>query len=185
MKKYKWLEVGGWISGGLLIVFGAVAIFMGANGIHTVREELAREQIVGTPDSDIPGQLVDSGSEAREFATVMRKHALEATQGLTYSQLGRYLNDDGKPTNDVLEAARNDEGRPIENPLRQLWVTETALATALNTAFMAENLGLFGIVVGVALMLTGIGFIILTWKGALRYQQMTTMQTAGVPPPAP
>ena len=47
-------------------------------------------------------------------------------------------------------------------------MTETALTTALNTWFMAEQLGLFAIVVGVALLLTGIGFAILAIGGALR-----------------
>ncbi|MEP6813287.1 MAG: hypothetical protein ABI990_09880, partial [Actinomycetota bacterium] len=58
--------------------------------------------------------------------------------------------------------------RPVDNGLRNLWVTETALTTALNTSFMAEQLSLFGIVVGFALLLAGIGFGILAIGGALR-----------------
>jgi hypothetical protein len=50
-------------------------------------------------------------------------------------------------------------------------VTETALTTALNTAYMAEQLALFGIVVGVALLLAGIGFGVLAIGGALRNQE--------------
>jgi len=46
-------------------------------------------------------------------------------------------------------------------------VTETALTGALNMAYMAEQLGMFGIVVGVALLLSGVGFIILALGGAL------------------
>jgi hypothetical protein len=51
-------------------------------------------------------------------------------------------------------------------------VTETALTTALNTSYMADRLGLFGIVVGVALLLSGIGFIILSFA-ALQRQRVT------------
>ena len=51
---------------------------------------------------------------------------------------------------------------------RNLWVTETALSTALNTSYMAESLSLFGIVVGIALLLSGIGFAILAVGGTLR-----------------
>ena len=40
-------------------------------------------------------------------------------------------------------------------------MTETALSTALNVSYMAEQLAIFGIVVGVALVLAGIGFLIL------------------------
>jgi hypothetical protein len=47
-------------------------------------------------------------------------------------------------------------------------VTETALTTALNTSFMADQLGNFGIVVGIALLLSGLGFVILAVGGALR-----------------
>jgi hypothetical protein len=58
--------------------------------------------------------------------------------------------------------------RPVENGARNLWVTETALTTALNTSYMAEQVSLFGIAMGVALLLAGIGFGILTVGGALR-----------------
>ena len=47
-------------------------------------------------------------------------------------------------------------------------MSETALTTALNTRYMAEQLSLFGIVVGVALLLAVIGFAILAIGGALR-----------------
>ena len=40
-------------------------------------------------------------------------------------------------------------------------MTETALGTALNTSYMAEQIGLFSVVVGIALLLSGIGFLIL------------------------
>jgi len=53
--------------------------------------------------------------------------------------------------------------QPVANGARNLWVTETALTTALNTSYMAENLALFGIVVGVALLLSGIGFEVLAF----------------------
>jgi hypothetical protein len=38
---------------------------------------------------------------------------------------------------------------------------ETGLSTALNVSYVAEQLAIFGIVVGVALLLTGIGLMIL------------------------
>jgi hypothetical protein len=42
-----------------------------------------------------------------------------------------------------------------------VWVSETALSTALNTSFFASSVGLFAIVMGLALLLSGIGFIVL------------------------
>jgi len=56
----------------------------------------------------------------------------------------------------------------VDNGRRNLWVTETALSTALNTSYMADRLSLFGVVVGIALLLAGIGFAILAIGGALR-----------------
>jgi hypothetical protein len=153
----------------ILIAFGIGAIAVGANGRHEVRSDLAREQIVGTPDSTIPGQLVDTGSEAKAFAQVMRKHTLEATKGQTYAQMGRYMDANGKPTNDEKAAAKDPKsGEPVANPARNIWVTETALATALNTAYFAESTATFVIAMGGALLLVGIGFLVLIVVAARR-----------------
>jgi hypothetical protein len=43
-----------------------------------------------------------------------------------------------------------------------MWVTETALSTALNTSYFADQVGVFAIVMGIGLLLTGIGFLVLT-----------------------
>ena len=61
----------------------------------------------------------------------------------------------------------------MSNSARDIWVTETALTTALNTSYMAEQLALFGIVVGIALLLSGIGFGVLTLGGALKRRPET------------
>ena len=163
MKKF--LEYGGVIASVVLIAVGIGAVVAGVAGRHQVRSDLKREQIVGTPDSTIPGQLVDTGSEARAFAKVMRTHTLEATSGKTYAQMPRYAGKNGQPTNDVKAAAVDPKsGKPLDNPARGIWVTETALTTALNTAFFAENVANFAIVMGLALLLTGIGFLVLTLR---------------------
>src|SRR3954447_15310712 len=149
----------------VLIAFGIGALYMGIDGRAMVRSDLAREQIVGTPDSTIPGQKVDTGSEAKAFADVMRKHTLEATKGQTYAQMGRFLDANGQPTNDEQAAAINPTTKqPVENGLRNLWVNETALTTALNTSYFAESVATFAIVMGVALLLAGLGFAVLTVK---------------------
>ena len=146
----------------VLIAFGAGSVYMGLDGRDQVRGDLAREQIVGTPDSTIPGQKVDTGKEAEAFAAVMRKHTLEATGGQTYAQMGRFLDENGKPTSDEAAAATDPKtGKPVENGLRNMWVTSTALSTALNTAYFAESVATFAIVMGAALLLVGTGFLVL------------------------
>ena len=147
----------------VLIAFGAGSLYMGFDGRDRVRDDLAREQIVGTDDSTIPGQKVDTGKEAEAFAAVLRKHTLEITGGQTYAQMDRFLDENGNPTSDEAAAAKDPKtGEPVANGLRNTWVTSTALSTALNTAYFAESVATFAIVMGFALLLTGIGFLVLT-----------------------
>jgi hypothetical protein len=65
-------------------------------------------------------------------------------------------------------------GRPVSNGSRNVWVTETSLATALNVSYMATQLSLFSLVVGVALLLAGVDFIVLAAGGALTRRDQTT-----------
>src|SRR3954467_2987250 len=133
---------------------------------------------VKLPTVDVAGKTINTGERARAFASYMRIHALEATGGLTYSQMGRFMAKEGSPKNLTDgHGATSDEKyalvdpksqRPVENGARNLWVTETALTTALNTSYMAKQVSLFGIAMGIALLLAGIGFAILTVGGALR-----------------
>jgi hypothetical protein len=161
----KLFQYGGIAASVVLIAFGLGAIYMGIDGRGYVRDNLAAEHIVGTPDSTIPGQKVDTGSEAQAFAKVMRKHTLEATGGQTYAQMGRFLDTNGKPTNDETAAAIDPKTKqPVENGLRNMWVNETALTTALNTAYFAEQVATFAIVMGIALLLAGLGFAVLTFR---------------------
>ena len=161
----KFFRYGGIAASIVLVAFGIGALYMGVNGRGYVRDNLAAEKIVGTDDSTIPGQLVDTGSEAQAFAEVMRKHTLEATGGQTYSEMGRFLDANGKATSDEKAAAIDPKTKqPVENGLRNMWVNETALATALNTAYFAEQVATFAIVMGFALILAGLGFGVLSLK---------------------
>ena len=157
MNRRKILEIGGFIAGGLLIVFGVVAIFMGVNGYNTTRTALKDEGIAfGTADDPAvakyaeqwAGQQVKTGDQARAFAKIMRMHTLESTGGLTYAQMGRFQSaakpDDPAGTSDETAAAKGADGQPVANGARNIWVTETALTTALNVSYMAERLSVFG-----------------------------------------
>ncbi len=176
MKRRRYWEIGGFLAGGLLIVFGIVAIFMGINGYNTTRDAIKGEGITfGTADDPAvakyaeqwAGQQVETGDQARAFAKVMRVHTLEATGDLTYASMGRFQSaatpTDQAGTNDETAAAKDATGQPIANAARNIWVTEPALTTALNMSYMAERLAMFGLVVGIALLLTGIGLVILAF----------------------
>jgi hypothetical protein len=181
------LKIGGLIAGVVMIAFGIVSIVLGIDARDTVRTELGREFIVGSPDMspseiakavneagltdvdlptcDVADEDITTGDEARCFAQYMRVHALESSNGLTYAQMGRFQlasnTSDPKGTSDEALAAKDDQGRPVANGPRNTWVTETALSTGLNVSFMVERLGIYTIIIGIALLLSGIGFIIL------------------------
>ena len=196
-KLFKW---GGFGAGAVLVAFGVVAIIMGFSGRATVADSLKLEKIVGSADMtpaliakeakdaglvgvDLPtvavaGKSINSGPRARAFASYMRIHALEATGGFTYAQMGRFQAKPDAAKADLAVGGGTDNAaaalvdpatkQPVANGIRNLWVTETALTTALNTSYMADRLGLFGIVVGIALLLSGIGFIILSFAALHR-----------------
>jgi hypothetical protein len=133
---------------------------------------------IKTPTCSVANQTVNDGASARCFAEYMRIHTFAASSGLVYSQMGRFLAKPGAPvkstdgaggTNDPKFAVLDSVTKqPVDNARRDTWVTYTALTTALNSSFMASQLALFGIVVGFALLLSGIGFAVLAIGGALR-----------------
>ncbi len=188
----------------MLIAFGIGSMVTGISGRSTVHSSLALEKISGTPDMtpsgiavavkaaglknielptcSVANQPIDSGSRARCFASYMRIHALEATGGRVYSQMGQFLTASGKETSDKTAAAIDAKsGQPVPNAARNVWVTETALGTALNTSYFAQSVALFAIIMGFALLLTGIGLLVFTVRW-LREPQLATSPAPVITP---
>jgi hypothetical protein len=174
MREGRFLRIGGYISGGVLMLFGIAVIALGIWGFAFTRDHIEREMITFGPATDPAvqehaeqwaGEPVETGRQALAMAEIMREHTLSSTGGLTYAEMGRYQSaenpSDPAGTNDEAAAAKDENGEPISNSARNIWVTETALATALDMGFMSEMLSIFSIIVGVALLLTGIGLVIL------------------------
>jgi len=191
MTRDRVFRIGGIVSGIVLIAFGVVVIVLAIWGQNTVTDELKRQKITGTPDMtpsaikesvekaglknvtlptcDVAGKPIDNGRRARCFSEYMNVHALVATGGFVYSEMGIYEAKPGTPksqlapgggTNNTDYAAIDPKTkRPVQNAARNVWVTETALATALNVSYMASALSLFSLVVGIALLRAGVGFI--------------------------
>ena len=182
MTKRVW-TYGGVAASVVLIAFGIASIVAATTGRSEVRSDIKREAIVGTPDMSpkaiaveakqaglrnvalpsctVANQPIDTGAKAKCFASYMRIHTLEATGGKTYAQMPRYATADGKGTNDP-KAALTKNGQPVDNPARNIWINETALSTALNTSYFAERVSMFSLAMGIALLLSGIGFLVLT-----------------------
>ena len=211
------LQFGGVAAGAILIAFGVAAIVMSVNGRSTVNDSLKHEQITGSPDMtpagikaavqeagltnitlptcSVANKAVTSGADARCFAQYMQIHALEATGGFVYSQMGQYtalatapaseLAPGGGTSNPQYAAIDPATKKPVSNGARNVWITETGLSTALNTSYMASQLALFGMVVGIALLLAGFGFAILAIGGALRKSETATDASIGATIPTP
>ena len=186
------LEIAGIAAAAVLIAFGITSIVIGVNGRNTVHNNLAEQKVVGTPDMtpagikaeaaksgldvskltipscSVANKPITTGSDARCFAQYMTIHALEATGGKYYAQMPRYATANGEGTNVEADALKGKNGQPIDNPAREVWIQEAALSTGLNTSYMASQISLFGIVVGIALLLSGVGFGVLSLGGALR-----------------
>jgi hypothetical protein len=211
----KALEIGGFVAGAVLILFGVAVIVLGVNGRSTVNNSLSQEKISGSadmtpaaikaeavksgldvanisfPTCSVAGTAVTDGTTARCFAQYMRIHALEATGGFTYAQMGMYLAKPGTPKAQLMPDGATDNKayaqfdpktkQPVANGARNVWVTETALTTALNVSYMASQLSLFSIVVGVALLLTGVGLGILDFAAFHRRRTAEAGSEAATP----
>ena len=179
----------------ILVVFGLVSVVQGVNGRSTVQDALvaggrrrstatmtptaiaAKAKGAGLTGLDLPtcsvaGKSIDNGADARCFAEYMRVDALIATGGKTYAQMPRFASKDGKGTNIEAEAIKLPNGVGMPNPARNVWITETALSTALNTSYMAEQVSLFGIAVGGAFLLVGLAIGIAA-LGAIRVPSLS------------
>lgn len=187
-KKVLWW--GGVVSGALLVILGAVWIFAGAQARSEVHDTITQEQIVGSPDMsptailvgikeaglegkiavpscNVAEKVIDSGSEARCFAEYMRVHALESSGGRPYSEMGRFLDAKGNETSSAEDAAKNPNGTPVSNPARDLWVTERALATGLELAYVGEQVSLFSVATGILFVIIGVGFLVMIFIGGI------------------
>jgi hypothetical protein len=193
-------EIGGYVAAVALVAFGIAALVLGLQARENIQDNLALEQIEGSPDMTpaairqevqeaglqlenlpteaVAGETIDTGGEARIFAQYMRVHALLATGGRVYAEMARYLTPTGEETNDAAAAAQDEEGRPVSNSARDIWVTWTALSTALNVSYFGEQVSLFSILVAVALIIAGIGFGVLAFS-AFRWLPAREVRRAG------
>jgi hypothetical protein len=125
---------------------------------------------IDVPDCSVANKPIDSGARAYCFASYMRIHALLDTGGFTYSQMGQYQEKPGTPKSQLAPGGGTSNEKfavidpktkePAPNTARNIWVTETALSTALDTSFFATAVADFAIVMGGALILIGIGLLL-------------------------
>ena len=118
----------------LSIVLGAILIIGGIATWVVVSNTLADQKIVVSDDAScLAGDEVDGPFSAYCEAMVIDKHALEATGGLRYAELGR------------------------EDPKRQTAMTASFLQASLFTSVVAFGVAAMAVAVGVLFLLIGLG----------------------------
>jgi hypothetical protein len=118
---------------GLLVIIGGL-ILMVAGGFtwYVVRDQLSDEQITVSDDADrFAGDAVDGPFTAYEQARVINRHALEASDGLTYAQLDQ------------------------DDPRRETVMTASFLRASLYTSVVSFGVAFFAFGMGILMILIG------------------------------
>lgn len=124
-----------YLAGGLLIVAGAGTWYM-------VSDQLAAENITVTDDANCQaGQAVNGPIEAYCMADIINHHALDATGGKTYAELGQ------------------------DDPLRAVAQNASFLRASLFTSVVAFGVAAFAIGMGIVVLITGAGISALASNG--------------------
>lgn len=123
----------------IVLAFGIVFVAAGAVTWFVVQDQLAAENITVSEDADmLAGEKVDGPFAAYAEAQVINEHALEATDGKTYAELGR------------------------EDPTRQTAMQASFLRASLFTSVVAFGVAAMAVVLGICLILIGISLRTLT-----------------------
>ena len=199
----KFFKYAGIAASVLLIAFGIGMVVTGSSARSTVNDNLAQEHITGTPDMT-PAVIAAAVKESKlkgspcprarwrtsPSMTAPAPSASRATCASTRSKppaaapTPRWASTSPRrarrPATRHRPAPIPRPGSPFPTRARNVWVTETALGTALNTSYFASSVGLFAIIVGIALLLIGIGLLVLT----VRWIREPKPAAATLPTPA-
>ncbi len=133
----------------LCIIFGLVAIGGGVATWATITNQLAAENITVPADSPlVPGAKVQDPISAYAQAEIINHHALTASGGKTYAQLGSMITA-AKTAGDTAKA---DELTALRG-------------TMMNASFLRASLFTSVLAYGVSLLVIGLGlmFLLLGW----------------------
>lgn len=142
------------------IIAGLILVLGGLWGIKFTYENISREHIVTPEDAAIPNAPVADPLTLKAQADIIRHHALTMTEGKTYAQMPQQipsLDENGQPILD-------DKGEPVmvPNAARNIWITVTALTTALNLGILTYAFSAFTILMGLISIWTGVVFFLLS-----------------------
>ena len=114
----------------IVMIIGLAFIVAGGITWFVVQDQLAAENITVSDDADmLAGEKVDGPFSAYAQAQVINEHALEATSGKTYAELGR------------------------DDPTRQTAMQASFLRASLFTSVVAFGVAAMAVVLGITLIL--------------------------------
>ena len=129
----------------LVIIAGILLIVTGVFTWFNVSNQLADQNITVANDAEnFAGEPVDGPLTAYEQATVINRHALEATGGKTYAELDR------------------------DDPARETALTASFLRASLYTSVVSFGVALMAAGIGLVLILLGWALIVL--NGSDRFE---------------
>ena len=124
------------VLGILVIVAGVIVGVAGLITWFVVQDQLADEKITVSEDADhFAGDPVDGPLTAYSEANTIEKHALEASDGLTYAEL------------------------PQDDPRRDTVMTASFLRASLFTSVVSFGVAAFAFGMGITLVLIGVAVL--------------------------
>ena len=145
------------VVGILTLVVGFGSFAGGAFGAVYTWNQATAENITTPDDAIFPEVPLRGPLSMYAQAAIIEHHQLDSTEGLRYSEMPRQVASVDEAGAPVLDA----DGAPVmvPNAARASWVTATTLITALNVGLLAYALAAFAMVVGVALIASGVTFL--------------------------
>lgn len=136
------------------LIAGTILIIGGVWGIYFTYQTISREKITTPADATISEKPVRGPLTLKAQTDIIREHTMKQTNNQTYAEMPRQiekLDDNNKPV-------------MVPNTNRDIWITATALTTALNLGIIAYALSSLTILLGCISILNGLSFYFLAKK---------------------
>lgn len=145
------------IVGILTLVVGIGSLAGGVFGAVYTWGQAVEENITTPDDAVFPEVPVRGPMSMYAQAEIIEHHQLDSTGGLRYAEMPRQVPQVDEAGNEVV----GEDGQPVmvPNAARASWITATSLTTALNVGLLAYALSAFALVVGIALIASGLTFL--------------------------
>lgn len=147
------------VAGILAMTVGIGSVLGGIAGIVYTWGQAVEQNVTTPSDASIPDTAVRGPLTMLSQINIINEHQLARTDGMYFGEMPRMVQattEDGTPMID-----ENGEAVMVPNTLRDSWNLATTLTTALSLGILAYMLGLFAIVTGITLAVTGWVFLYL------------------------